>query len=155
MKTLILYATKYGAAAEIAQRIAEKLNGADTHNLKNPIPDLTEYDCIIIGSSVYAGMFRREAKAFFAKTGDTLLQKKLGLFASALSSDGASKIFAKNVPDNILKSSKSAILLGGIFDPGKANFIERFIIKIITKQTGRLGVIDSTRIDSFAGEMLR
>ena len=35
MKTLILYATKYGAAREIAKRIAEKMGGAALHDFLN------------------------------------------------------------------------------------------------------------------------
>ena len=36
MKTIILYATKYGAAAEIARRIAAHIDGAIVHDLKQP-----------------------------------------------------------------------------------------------------------------------
>ena len=55
MKTIILYATKHGAIAEIARRIAAHINGAVVHDLKQPVPDLTEYDSVIVGSSVYVG----------------------------------------------------------------------------------------------------
>ena len=34
MKTLILYASKYGAAQEIARRIANRMGNADTYDLK-------------------------------------------------------------------------------------------------------------------------
>ena len=35
MKTIILYATKYGTTAEIAKRIANRIDGATVHDLKN------------------------------------------------------------------------------------------------------------------------
>ena len=74
MKTLILYATKYGAAYEIARRIAERIDGAVIHNLKQDgMPPLEEFDCVIAGSSVYVGMIRKEAKAFFTKNTAALL----------------------------------------------------------------------------------
>ncbi|MCL2249149.1 MAG: flavodoxin domain-containing protein [Oscillospiraceae bacterium] len=153
MKKLILYATKYGATAEIARRIAEKLGDANTHDLKNPIPDLAEYDCIIIGSSIYAGAFRKEVKSFFAQNEGELLQKKLGLFASGMSRGDGDKVFAENVPDKIKQTIKATALLGGIFDPTKANFMERFIMKIVTKQSGHVERIDDSKIENFVREM--
>jgi len=120
MKTLILYATKYGAAAEIAKRIANKIDGAVIHDLKQSgILDLAGFDCIIIGSSVYAGMFRKEAKAFLSQNADVLRQKKLGLFISGMSSGEEQKMFADNVPKDLLESAKATIMPGGIFDPKK------------------------------------
>ena len=153
MKKLILYATKYGATAEIARRIAEKFGDADTHDLKAPVPDFTEYDCIIIGSSIYAGAFRKEVKNFFAQNEDKLLQKKFGVFASGMSRGDGGKVFDENVPDKIKQATKATALLGGIFDPSKANFMERLIMKIITKQSGRVDVIDESKIESFVEEI--
>ena len=153
MKTLILYATKYGAAAEIARRIADKLGDADTHDLKNPVPDIAEYDCIIIGSSIYAGAFRKEVKGFFAQNERELLQKKLGVFASGMSKGDGDKVFAENIPDKIKQTVKATALLGGIFDPTKANFMERFIMKIVTKQSGHVERIDDNKIENFVKEM--
>jgi len=49
------------------------------------VHDLIGYDCIIVGSSVYAGMFRKKAKAFLSQNADVLRQKKLGLFVSGMS----------------------------------------------------------------------
>ncbi|MDR2571527.1 MAG: hypothetical protein LBD23_14710 [Oscillospiraceae bacterium] len=46
MQTLILYATKYGAAAEIAKRIADKINGAVVRGVNEAellMPTYTEY----------------------------------------------------------------------------------------------------------------
>jgi len=154
MKTLILYATKHGAAAEIAKRIADKINGAVVHDLKQGgIPDLTEFDCIIIGSSVYAGMFRKEAKEFLSQNADVLRQKKLGLFISGMSSGEEQKMFADNVPKDLLESAKATVMPGGLFDPKKAGFIAQLIMKAVTKQSGYVDTIDNGKINDFAEAM--
>lgn len=88
MGTLILYATKYGAAEKIAKHIAERLGHAVLHDLKqNDTPALSEFDTIIIGSSIYAGMIRKEAKAFLLKNADILREKKIGIFLSSMNID--------------------------------------------------------------------
>jgi len=154
MKTLILYATKYGAAAEIAKRIAEKINGAVVHDLKQSgIPDLAGFDCVIIGSSVYAGMFRKEAKAFLSQNANVLRQKKLGLFICGMSSGEEQKMFADNVPKNLLESAKATVMPGGLFDPKKAGFVARLIMKAVTKQSGYVDTIDNGKIKEFAEAM--
>ena len=82
MKTLILYASKYGATGEIAQRIAEKIPEATIcHINQDEIPPLSPFDCIIIGSPLYAGMIRKEVKDFIVQNTSALSQKKLGLFS--------------------------------------------------------------------------
>jgi menaquinone-dependent protoporphyrinogen oxidase len=154
MKTLILYATKYGAAEEIAQRIAKRINGAVIHDLKQSGgPDLAAFDCIIIGTSVYAGMIRKEAKTFAWQNANVLREKKLGLFLSGMGESGEKEYFEKNFPPNLLQSAKAANFLGGVFDPKKANFIERLIMKIVTKQSGYLNNIDDSKIERFVEAM--
>ena len=154
MKTLILYAAKHGAAAEIVKRIAEKIDGAVVHDLKQSgIPDLSGFDSVIVGSSVYAGMFRKEAKAFLSQNSEVLRQKKLGLFISGMSSGEQQKMFADNVPKDLLESAKATVLPGGIFDPKKAGFVARLIMKAVTKQSGYVDTIDNGKIKDFAEVM--
>ncbi|MCL2446417.1 MAG: flavodoxin domain-containing protein [Oscillospiraceae bacterium] len=151
MKTIILYATKHGATAEIARRIANHVSNATLHDLKqSSAPNLADFDCIIVGSAVYAGMFRKEAKAFLTQHADALLQKQLGLFASGLLPAEEPEIFADNVPVPLLAHAQAAMLLGGIFDPAKTNFAERMAMKAVAKQTGYADTIDDSRIADFA-----
>ncbi|MCL2427194.1 MAG: flavodoxin domain-containing protein [Oscillospiraceae bacterium] len=154
MKTIILYATKHGATAEIAQRIVDKIGDAILHDLKQPTPDLTEYDCIIIGSAIYAGAFRKEAKAFLSQSSDILKAKKLAIFASGMSKGESDKIFTENVPTELLQAAKAAMLLGGVFDPKKANFAERLIMKVVTKQSGYVDTIDDNKITEFVDALV-
>jgi len=62
MKTIILYATKYGATAEVARLIAEKFDDAIIHDLKQAyVPVIDDFDCVIIqgipGQARHDGLF--------------------------------------------------------------------------------------------------
>ena len=154
MKTIIFYATKYGAAREIAQRIAKLMDNAETCDLKqDKIPALDGFDCVIIGGSLYAGMIRKEAKTFAAQNTGALRDKKIGLFVSGIADSGEEKFFEDNFPAEIVQAAKAASLLGGVFDPSKAGGFERFIMKIITKQSGYIDKIDDEKIAQFAEAM--
>jgi len=155
MKTLILYATKHGAAKEIAGRIANKLDNVTICDLKQGnIPPIADFDCIILGSSLYAGSIRKEAKAFAAKNADTLTEKTIGLFLSGLAEED-NNYFATNFPQNLLDKVKAKGFLGGIFDPKKANVFERFVIKTVMKQSVYVEKVDDIEIDQFVSDMKR
>jgi len=154
MKTLILYATKHGAAEDIAKRIAAQIGDADLYNLKQEnIPQLGDYDCVIVGSSVYAGAFRKEAKAFLARNADQLCEKKLGLFICAMSENNEDEVLKANVPEEVVKAATAARTLGGAFDPKKGNFFERLIMKAVTKQSGSISTISDEKISKFVEAM--
>ena len=156
MKTIILYATKYGATAEIAKRIAENLSGAAMHDLKQtPIPDLSGFDCVIIGSSLYAGTIRKEAKVFLSENAGALHEKKIGLFLSGMetSGDHEKTYFETNFSPELLQAAKAKTLTGGIYDPKKANFFERAIFKLAAKQSAYSDKIDDNKIARFTEEM--
>jgi len=153
MKTIILYATKYGAAQEIAQRIAVKIDGSVLHNLKEDLPSLESFDCIILGSSVYAGSIRKEAKKFLLQNADVLTEKKYGLFLCGLGADSKDAYLSANFSPDIIQKAKAADFLGGIFDPEKANGFERLIIKIISKKSGCINMLNDRKIEKFAEAM--
>jgi menaquinone-dependent protoporphyrinogen oxidase len=154
MNTLILYATKYGAAQEIAQRIKNRMDNAVLHNMKDKnIPEFDKFDCVVIGSSLYAGSIRKEAKRFMALYADSLKGKKIGLFLSGIGGrDEKSErtYINNNFPDVILKASKVSFVLGGVFDPKKAGFFERLIMRIITKTPDYINTISDKKIALFA-----
>jgi menaquinone-dependent protoporphyrinogen oxidase len=151
MKTLILYATKTGTTREVAGRIAKKFDGAVLHDLKQPnIPSVAEFDRVIVGSSVYAGMIRKEAKTFLTQNTEILKTKTLGLFTCGFDASREKDYFNTNFPADVLQAAKVAYFLGGIFDPEKAGALGRFAIKVIAKQTEYLDNVDNDKIGKFA-----
>ena len=150
MKTIIFYATKHGATAEIAKRIAAQMENAETCDLKNEnIPQIKDYECVIVGSSIYAGAFRKEAKDFLKLNADELCKKKLGLFICGMGESNEDDAFKSNAPDEVVKAAVVKNILGGAFDPKKANFFERLVMKAVAKQSGYIDKINDEKISKF------
>lgn len=134
MSTLIAYATKHGVTEKCARELQKRLpDGADLYNLKNGTPDLAKYDSVILGASIYAGMPRKQIKAFAAKYGDNLARKKLGLFLCCMS-DGeqAQKQMEAAYPAELRKAASAQGVLGGGFNISHMNFIEKFAVEKIS-----------------------
>ncbi len=134
MATLIAYATKHGITEKCAKELQKRLPaGAELCNLKNGTPDLNKYDSVILGVSIYAGMPRKQVKAFAAKHGDILAKKKLGLFLCCMS-DGeqAQKQLDAAYPAELRKAARAQGVLGGGFNVSDMGAFEKFIVKKVS-----------------------
>lgn len=153
MKALVVYASKHGAAKEIGQRIGKKL-GVPAYDLAGgKVPPLAGYDCVIVGSSVYAGQLRKEAKEFVAKNEAALKQVKLGLFVSGFAPEGEEGYLTKNYPADVVSHATAKAMLGGIADPKKENVFEKLVMRIATKSGGYTNTISDEKINGFVGKM--
>jgi len=154
MKTLILYATKHGATREIANRLAARIKNAVIYDLKQSgAPPLAEFDCVIVGTSIYAGMIRKEAKTFIIHNAEVLHRKMLGLYLCGMDESKEKEYFNSNFPADVLQTAKAAAFLGGIFDPKKTGTFERFIMKMAAKQSGYTNTIDDIKIQQFTEKL--
>ena len=152
MATIILYATKYGATEQIAKRISKLLDDAPYHNLNDTnLPTLEDFDTIILGTSVYAGSTRKEAKQFLSKHKKILVEKNISFFLSGLSQskDDPDTFYKKNFPADLLNKAQATAFLGGIFDPEKTTAAERMIIKLVAQQTTFINTINERKIKEF------
>lgn len=140
-----MYGTKYGTTESCANKLKEYLS-EDTKvlNIKDTTDIcLDDYDSIIIGSPVYAGMFNKGVKKFIEENKDKLIQKKLGLFMCCMADEKkAVEQFKQNVPKEVLDAAKFKENFGGEFKFSKMNFFEKNIIKLICKKEPSLANID-------------
>ena len=156
MKTLIVYATKYGATKQIAEQLAEYLGGADIVDVgKGETASLTEYDCIVLGSPLTAGSIRKEVGAFVRQHAGELGGKRLGLFISGLQGEEEESYFRQNFSPELLAAARAKAFLGGVFDPAKCGFVARKIIKAVAKLEGYTNTIDPARVEAFARDLAR
>lgn len=152
MSTLIVYSSKYGSAEECALSIHSKLDSSDILNLSlDSKVDLSKYDTIIIGSSVYAGQFRKDIKKFLKANLDVLKTKKLALFASCGFGQKMKEYVKNNVPEGLEFIEASA--LGGRFQFDKMNIAERTIIKTVLKKNPVKINIDQEAINNFVNKV--
>ncbi|MDH4141785.1 MAG: flavodoxin domain-containing protein [Chloroflexota bacterium] len=84
-RVLVAYATKYGSAREIAERIATVLRDAglvvDVRDAAT-VEDLAPYDAVVLGSALYAAHWRGDANRFVAQHLAALQERPVWLFSS-------------------------------------------------------------------------
>ncbi len=152
MKTLIAYATKYGATAKCAGMLADSLSGETVlANIgEEPETDIREYDLILIGGPVYAGKLKKEVLAFCETNRNILLKKRTGLFISCLfEGEKAKNELNESFPPWILGSACAAEALGGEIILSKLNMLHRFIAKTLLKLKEDVHKIDEKAIERF------
>jgi len=82
---LVAYASKHGATAGIADRIAERLSarGNDAHARPvDTIDTLEGVEAVVLGSAVYAGSWRKEAVGFVERFRTPLAGMPVWVFSS-------------------------------------------------------------------------
>jgi menaquinone-dependent protoporphyrinogen oxidase len=156
METVIIFASKHGTTAKVAEIIKSKLQNGNTKIVditeKEPIK-IKKFDRIIIGSSIYGGLIHKDIKLFIENNMIELLQKDLGLFTCGMFFEKAYENIDKNFPELLRNHAKSKHPLGGEFLFEKMNFIERFLVKKIAGAKNNVSKIDQKGIEKFIDEI--
>jgi len=151
-KVLVTYATKYGATAEIAEKIGEVLQEAGLPTDVVPVKevkDLVPYSAVVLGSAVYIGRWRKEAVQFMEKNEAALAERDVWIFSSGPTDEGDPEELVKGwtLPEKLAPVADriqphDIAIFHGELDPEKMNFIERTMIKNIKVPTGDYRVWD-------------
>lgn len=136
MKTLIAYGTKYGHATECAEMLKKKLKGdVVLVNLMNErAPDLSGFDTVVVGGSVYMGNTQKQVKTFVQKNESVLVNKRLGFFFSAGTIEGVDDIFKKQFPASVIDKAVAVESFGGVMNKEKLGFFYKKIIEMVEKK---------------------
>ena len=155
MKIAIVYTSKYGTTEKVAGMIAEKLKGTNDVELfslkKNAHPDISRFEMVILGSSIYAGRASGKMKSFCEKKEAILLQKKIALFICGMHPDQEErkKELKDAYSEALHEKAEATGFLGGEFLFEQMNFFERLIIKKIAKTKSSVHQIDGDAIERF------
>jgi menaquinone-dependent protoporphyrinogen oxidase len=155
MKIAIIYASKYGATEKVAMTIAEKLMQpaeAEVFSLnKNPNPNITAFDVIVLCSSIYMGQVSALMKNFCNTCKGVLMQKKIALFVCGVhpEKEQQKKELFDAYPDALLKHAMVSEFLGGELLFEKLSFFDRIIARFAIKTKSNLRLIDWDIIDLF------
>lgn len=158
MKTIIAYASKYGCTKECAEKLASKLQGEiELLDLKSgKAPDLSVYESVIIGSSVYIGTTQKEAREFCSGNLEILKNKKLGLFICGSQTGAAlEQEFNAAYPGELMKGAIVKDCFGGVFNFSKMSFMDKTIVKVIAKTNKDTSTLNDEKIEAFARQMNR
>ena len=145
-QVLVAYATKYGATAEIAEKIGEVLRQAGLPTDVPPVDrvgDLSAYEAVVLGSAVYIGQWRKDAVKFL-KTNETALSgKPVWLFSSGPTGEGdpvellQGWRFPKKlqpIADRI--GARDIAVFHGAVGANKLSSIERWMLKNVQAPSG-------------------
>ena len=145
-KVLVAYGTKYGATAEIAEKIGEVLRqeGLEADVVRaDRAGDLSSYRAVVLGSAVYIGRWRKEAAKFLEDKEAALAEKPVWLFSSGPTDEGDPVELMQGwrfpgklqpIADRI--GARDMVIFHGVADPDKMNFIERWMLKNVGASTG-------------------
>ncbi len=152
MKTLIIYASRHGSSEKASKLLKEKLVGnIEIHNIKNKkLPNLNNFDSIIIGGSIHMGVIQNSIKNFCIKNTEQLTKKYLGIFLCCMDKEKAQIQFENAYPDDMRNKAFATSLFGGEFKLDKMSWFERSIVKKVVGVTKNVSDIDIGAIDRFA-----
>lgn len=151
MKTLLIYVSKHGCTAKCAQELASQLGRETTlANLREGTPDLKEFDGIILGGPIYAGNLPQEMKKFMSANGDSLQNKKLGLFICCGQVENGPEQLDTAFPQALRSHASVQASFGGAISLEKQNFLIRTMLKKVMKIQASYESIDSEAIADFA-----
>jgi menaquinone-dependent protoporphyrinogen oxidase len=158
MKTLIAYATTHGCVEKTSDELKTHLDGeVILINLKKePLPDLTSFDRVIIGGSIHAGQIQKRVKEFCSRNLNELQNKELGLFICCMEEGtSAQQQLLRAYPEELLQNAKSTAVFGGEFDFEKMNFVQKLIVKKVAHVRSSTSKVDHEAIRKFSKRMDR
>ena len=155
MNAVIIYSSKYGTTKTCAEKIAQGLNNASVVDVRKAKRlDLSQYDTVIIGSSIRMGLTNKKIKVFCEQNAEELIRKNLGLFICSGMAENANKDFNVNFEKKLLQNCTYRSWLGGEIDLKKVRGFDKIIVGMVVKMFENDGhknypVIDEKNIEEF------
>lgn len=133
MKTLIIYASKTGTAKKCAALLVANLGveNCDLCSIYEDIPEISGYDCLIIGSYVRMGVLDKKISSFLSKKREKLLEMPLGIFLCGCFEDKVHEAIIKNFSEDFLEHALCVDYFGGELHQESYKGIEKFFVKMI------------------------
>jgi len=141
MHVLIAVASRHGATREIAQAIAEVLQGSGfVVSVEDPddVDDLGAYGAVMLGSSVYVGRWAASSRAFVDRFAGVLAQRPVWLFSSGpLGSPPAPTGDADEIPSLLSRlHARGHRTFSGRLDRGELALAERAVVALVQAEDG-------------------
>ncbi|HKY73829.1 MAG TPA: flavodoxin domain-containing protein [Patescibacteria group bacterium] len=145
-QVLVAYATKYGATAEIAEKIGQVLRQAGLQTDVLPVDrvsNLSSYKAVILGSAVYIGGWRKEAAKFLKVNEKVLVEQLVWLFSSGPTGEGNPVELTDGwhfpkalqpIADRI--QPRDIAVFHGVIHKQKLNFIEKWMLNNVKAPLG-------------------
>jgi len=152
MRTLIVYTSKYGFTENVAKILGDHIEGdVAIHKCdKDYSVDLTKFENVIVGSSLYVGKPNNAVLDFCEKYQRLLMSKRLGFFVTGTTGKEAVEALRLNFPEDMVKKSEAIGCFGYALNFEKMRFFDRLVTRIVLKKDQSEVEIDSEAIEMFA-----
>jgi len=132
MKILIIYGSKHGCTKDVAIEVAKQLNAdvVDINNIQEGI--LENYDKIVFGSPIYAGMMNKKIRKFMNRQFNELRKKRLYLFLCRGDKEPDINVIIRGNIPKYEYGFQAKFVVGGEFRYSDMRFYEKLIIKILS-----------------------
>jgi len=133
MRTLIVYASKYGCTADCAAYLQGRMSGDVTvHDINKGAVDPAGFDVVMIGGSVYVSKVAKKLREFCENNLDVLLKKRVGIFLCCALLEQVDEFFAGNFPAALLGQAVKKVF-GSEARLEGMKFFDKVLIKAVTK----------------------
>lgn len=146
MKVLVAYASKYGATAEMAQRMGEVLRSAGLAVEVLPaeqVKEVQSYGAVVLGSAVYAGSWMKPVVELLQTHEQDLANRPVWLFSSGPTGEGdpVEIMHGWRYPEALEPllqriAPRNIALFHGRIDLEKMHWGEKLIVKALRAKTG-------------------
>lgn len=150
VRALIVYGTRWGGTAKVAEKIGETLKeegySVDIFDARKP-PQVDSYDLVIVGSGISGGKWTKGANGFLKRNAVMLRDKKTAFFVSCgmvireSGQDKAKRDYLVKVSHKYGLTSIGYGFFGGILDfEAKYNILDRFFVNSSKSRLKKMGI---------------
>jgi len=160
MKALVVYGTRYGTAAEIAEEIARvikeegiEVDLVNARGIKDC--DISPYDLVVVGSGIKIGKWTKKTLKFLKDNKFAIADKKVALFVTCGAAndektvdEGWDKYLKKVASENLAGKPVDLGIFGSVYDPdAKHGLLFKLTNRSIKKELEKQGIDTSKRHD--------
>jgi menaquinone-dependent protoporphyrinogen oxidase len=127
-RLLVAYASKHGSTEDVAREIASTLrrggNVVYVHAAET-VADVSSYDAVVLGGSLYMGRWHRDARRFLDLHHDALERVPFAVFAlgpSSMEKAADSRKQLQHALDGAHAAPDVVAIFGGVIDPARMRF---------------------------------
>ncbi len=119
------------------------------------IPQLDDFQTIILGGSIRIGSIQKRMKKFCEKNLEELLKKKIGLYICCMfEGDTATGQLNGAYPEVLRDHATATGLFGGELEFGKMNVFEKMIIKQVANISVDVSKFNEAAVKKFCEKIL-
>lgn len=144
MKALVIYGTKSGCTAGIAEQIGETIagHGCEVEVFRaEKAPAADGYDAVVVGSGIRAGQWHEPARSWVERNASALQDTPVALYSVGLmvTQDGKADEVRAYTDPLIQATGIEPVdvgLFAGWFEPSQFSLLERSVLRLMKRPAG-------------------